>query len=571
MRYKLQMMNTDFGVGMFAALPDVNLSFNEMMAYLRKHPYDDYMHEFVLQGFKNFRTKKLEKLIIQVMKDKGQSDPIMAAILYEACICHERQRPLLGLFAGIDPQRLVDFTPAIHIRSMLLHDQKLHQQWIAHFGDNIFNMTPLPAPAQLDIPPIFTKREYLSTHWYTIKEAYHELKKEFPPAQARRPLQETIDFALSVLEKADAFLGPAMEHKASLSPIARLRHWMVKIRSSNGRLANSLEGIQTCYGRGLIQQSAEASYAMELAERFSSYASFGANGVLGYKKTYPMTYAAYETLKTHAINPNDIRLEVPYTGQKLNWLEGQAPDGKGNLNPILIPAQCIFLFCNLDEQSLFSALGSTGLASGNTIAEAKVAALTEVIERDCDATVLFDPKRCFRVESKDPEIARLLQAYKDDGIDIWFLDVTSELGIPCYKSVVLGKLGDVNKGSGCDLNGKSALISAMTETAYPYPGPSSGPAPEGLETRQLEDLPNYSTGSAEGDLMILEKTLISNRYNPAYVDLTRKDLNIPVTRALVPGLELISDFDHYSRVSPRLFKNYMKMFPEDTHRADSSR
>ena len=79
MRYKLQMMNTDFGVGMFAALPDVNLSFNEMVDYLRTHPFDDYMHEFVLQGFKDFRPRKLEKLIKEVMKDHGQSDPVMAA------------------------------------------------------------------------------------------------------------------------------------------------------------------------------------------------------------------------------------------------------------------------------------------------------------------------------------------------------------------------------------------------------------------------------------------------------------------------------------------------------------
>ena len=146
------------------------------------------------------------------------------------------------------------------------------------------------------------------------------------------------------------------------------------------------------------------------------------------------------------------------------------------------------------------------------------------------------------------------------GIDVWFLDVTPEFGVPCYKSIVLNEHGDVNKGSGCGLNGKSALISAMTETAYPYPGPKSGPAPEGLQVRKLEDLPDYSTGSAEGDLMVLEKTLMDNGFQPSYVDLTRKDLNIPVTRAIVPGLELFSDFDRFSRVSPRLFNNYLKMF-----------
>ena len=295
---------------------------------------------------------------------------------------------------------------------------------------------------------------------------------------------------------------------------------------------------------------------MEMAERFSSYASFGPGGVLKYARDYPLIRAAYDELDVPAVNPNAIRLEVPYAGQKIHWMEGHAPDG----SPVLVPAQFIFLFCNLDEPSLFSALGSTGLASGNTLAEAKVAALTEVIERDADATMPFDPKRCFKIETNDPAVGKILDGYRDDGIDVWFMDATTELGVPCYKSVVLGKHGDVNKGGGCGLNGRSALISAMTETAYPYPGPKSGPAPEGLPVRKLEDLPDFSTGSADGDLMVLEKTLTDNGYPPAYVDLTRKDLNIPVCRAVIPGLELISDFDHYSRVSPRLFRNYLTLF-----------
>lgn len=559
MRYKLQMMNTDFGVGMFAAIPDVNLSFNEMTAHLRKHPYDDYMHEFVLQGFKEFRTRKLQKLIKEVMKDKGQSDPVLTAIMYEACICHQRQSHLLPLFDGLDPMSLVDHTPAIHIRSRQLEEQPLHREWISLFGNNIFTLAPLPTPAEAPAP-LYSATEIAQPKPVTAAESLEALREQLPPANPRRPLEQTTEYALSVLDKADAFMGPAMEHKASLSPIARLRHWMVKVRCVNGSLSNSLEGIQTCYGRGLIPERADASYSMEMAERFSSYASVSAKGVTGYAREYPLTFASFDDLDVPAVNPAEVRLEVPYAGQKLHWIEGHTPDGNGGLSQVLVPAQFIFLFCNLDEQSLFSALGSTGLASGNTMAEAKVAAITEVIERDSDATMLYDPKRCFRVESDDPEIAKLLAAYKDDGIDVWFMDQTTELGVPCYKSVVLGKHGDVNKGGGCGLNGKSALVSAMTETTYPYPGPTSGPAPDGLPVRKLEDLPDYSTGSAEGDLMVLEKTLMDNGYTPAYVDLTRKDLNIPVVRAVIPGLEIISDFDQYSRVSPRLYKNYLDMF-----------
>ncbi len=194
------------------------------------------------------------------------------------------------------------------------------------------------------------------------------------------------------------------------------------------------------------------------------------------------------------------------------------------------------------------------------MAEAKVAALCEVLERDSDATTLYDPKRCFRIETDDPEISQLLENYKTDGIDVWFMDVTPELGIPCYKSVVLGQHGDVNKGSGCDLNGKSALVSAMTETAYPYPRsrkrPCSGRSADQKTGRPARLLDRQCRRRPDGS----GKTLMDNGYRPAYADLTRKDLQIPVTRAIVPGLEIISDFDQYSRVSPRLFNNYLAMF-----------
>ena len=43
---------------------------------------------------------------------------------------------------------------------------------------------------------------------------------------------------------------------------------------------------------------------------------------------------------------------------------------------------------------------------------------------------------------------------------------------------------------------------------------------------------------------------------PLYVNLTRKVLDIPVVRALVPGLCLTSDWDSFSRPDLRLFARY---------------
>jgi ribosomal protein S12 methylthiotransferase accessory factor YcaO len=104
------------------------------------------------------------------------------------------------------------------------------------------------------------------------------------------------------------------------------------------------------------------------------------------------------------------------------------------------------------------------------------------------------------------------------------------------------------------------MISALTETPYPYPyGPPCRPPATALPTRKLESLPDYATGHAAGDLALLEAVLTANGFEPIYIDLTREDVGLPVVKALVPGLELIADFDDFSRVSPRLFRNYLRI------------
>ena len=38
------------------------------------------------------------------------------------------------------------------------------------------------------------------------------------------------------------------------------------------------------------------------------------------------------------------------------------------------------------------------------------------------------------------------------------------------------------------------------------------------------------------------------------------DLGFPVERPLVPGLEWVADFDRFSRLSPRLYANYLRQY-----------
>jgi len=564
MRYELRLMDNVAGVGCFMAHPTQNLSFNEMLEHLRREPLDDFMHQFLLQAMAGHRTRKLEKLIDEVVSGELQGDLVLAALLYETCLAHERYAHLLPRLAGLDPRELSQHTPLPHIHASLLADQPLHRQWTALFQANITAHEPLPDPAASGLAAPVQPASRTQAPDAAAVLATLRAENRLPAPRQRRPLEETIALAQERLQKVGCILTREMAHKACLSPHALLRSWLAQFRVDNGRQSLHFQGLQTVYGRGLSLEAARASYLMEMAERYSSYASVDKTGVRGYVRDYPLVQGnfAQVSAKAEALDPNRLRLEVPYEGQKLWWMEAELRDRAGR-RPILIPAQLVFLFCNLDEPALFSALGSTGLASGNTLEEARLSGLCEVLERDAEAVRPFDPARAFRLVSGDPQVGKLLEDYESCGIHVWFLDVTPEFGVPVYKSVVLGRRGDVNKGMGCGLSGQRALLSAMTETPYPFPGPAGSPAPKDLPVRRLEDLPDLSTGSPEGDLLVLEETLIAHGLPVISVDLTRKDLGIPAARVIVPGLEIVADFDQFSRVSPRLYANALEMFRKD--------
>jgi ribosomal protein S12 methylthiotransferase accessory factor YcaO len=561
MRYELKLMDTLSGTGCFAAFPGPNLSFSEVLAHLEAHPYDEFMHRHMLDMLGKHRTRKIQKLIKEIKDDPKKK--VLAALIYEAAVTHPRLASIRAeVEAVFDAEELKEFSPTLHLRSHLQQDQPLHNKWTVLFSDNMEMHKDMPSAEAAELEPLYKKDELPSKIFTTASEIRAKLEAEskLPPAKERAPIEEVTANANKKLEAAGVFMGPQMRQKGCLSPFAVLHNWMVENRSASGCLDNSLRAIQTSYGRGFSFEQACVSCAMEVAERVSSYATIGKSGVANRTTALPVVKGSYAEISEQgpALNPEDLSLETPYAEQQLWWMPAEKFDGQNHV-ATQIPVQHVFLFCNLDEQNLFSGLNSTGLASGNTMAEARLSGLLEVLERDSDATIPFDKEKCFTIETEDEEVQKHLDALAQSGINVWFQDKTSELGIPCYTAFAVGKHGDINKGGGCSLSGKRALLSALTEIPYPFPGPPTAEIPEGLPVRKLEELPDLTTGSAEGDVLVIENTLAINGFTPYYVDLTRKDLDIPVTRPIVPGLEIVSDLDKFSRISKRLYRNYLDM------------
>lgn len=130
-----------------------------------------------------------------------------------------------------------------------------------------------------------------------------------------------------------------------------LRWWEMKTTVRNERHRYRFEGAQTAYGRGLDLESARVACAMEIVKRCSAYTNFVPGGITGYRKAYPLLHTCASDLSRQHVahlDLNRLTLEAPYADAPLYWIEGEEADGNRSRS-VFVPAQCVFLFCNLDE------------------------------------------------------------------------------------------------------------------------------------------------------------------------------------------------------------------------------
>ena len=560
MTYELQFVRTSTSVGYFSCVPDNAMHVDAIIAYLRHHPNDQFMYHYLL-----FRLVELDEDALETLVESNKDDPLFLVAAYQSAILYDGFHHVRKRLEKEEVRRLGPHTPLIFIRWALDKDRPSRCFWMNLFCENVYHHKSLPPLGDLKFPIPFDFKEMEGDTRKTIHIGDVCLQSAHKSLHTGLSLrmttaEETVEKTLDTLLAAHLSLGTEKRTVRSLSPYALERTWQLNLQVSIGRNRWMLRGSQTSYGKGLDEDGARASYLMEMVERYSSFASFSNNQAIGYKEEFHLVKSTYSHLQdkgSHVLDPNIMNLEVPYEDQELYWIVAEAVEDNGR-RAIYVPAQFVFLFCNLDEISLTSGISSNGLAAGNTMEEAKLHALTEYIERDSERVALYCKERCFLLEAEDPTVNHILNTSKKKGLHIQFLDLTSDLGIPCYKSFVQTLHGDIVKGCAADLNGQIAAVSALTELAYPH-FVRSMPPPAGLKTVQYEQLPNYSSGDVRQDLYMLEKLLLLNGLKAIYVDLTRKDLDIPVVRAFIPGLELMAILDRFSNFNKRQFRNYLKM------------
>jgi len=571
MRYTYTHTSTEATTGYFSCEPTPVPSLGDALAHLAARPLDDFMRRHLITRISSLPVEVLDGALQEVFPDGGITPPIQAllkelALLNPSWAAHP-------IFAEYRLTSDAEESSLIFLRWNRLPDKDLHRAWGEIFNANTRGHRALKSPQEIGLAPLYTalnpdlpgqSQAFSAPFSVSLPELHArfcaDLAADAPPYQ-RPPAADTAALAEERLYCLGIIAGQEMRHTASLSPVALLRPWNIRLRVSCGRHEHTLEGQAKTYGRGLSLADARASCLMEMVERASVYLSVSNDSIEGRAHPTPVRLARLSELRDQghkALEPNDFPLEVPYSDAPLYWMQGETPAGE----PVQVPVQMAGLFCNLDEIALFDAPGSTGIATGCSPEEAKLAAVLEILERDAEATTPFSKASCFTLEAdNDPFLAALLADYKARGINIQFQDLTGPLGVPVYKCFVMSAKGTIAAGHGAGLSARRAIVAALTETPFPYPdGGPSGPPLRKLPVKTLHELPDYSLPNPAQNLAMLEELLRQNNRPPVYVDLTRADLAFPVVRCFIPGLELTADRDGFSRVPYRLFSNYLRLF-----------
>jgi YcaO-like protein with predicted kinase domain len=317
----------------------------------------------------------------------------------------------------------------------------------------------------------------------------------------------------------------------------------------------------TAQGKGLSATQAKLSALLESLEIWHAE-----------NLALPTQWATHDDL-SGAVDPTRLNLfrgQVVDGSTPIEWVAGVE---LGTDRETHVPLESVSTdFARFRESPRFL-VGSNGLASGAHLLGAIVHGLCECVERDAvalwyasDADVR--PIDLDRVQ--DPACRAVIERVTHAGHSLAAWDVTSDLGVPVVASYLLDGSGGarglgVASGFACHPSPRLALFRALVEAAQARatfiagarddlyredyealrePAYLAGMREEirdlAAEPTALDEMPDLSTDSFEGDLrVLLDRLDRAGLPAPVLVDLTRRDLGLAVAKIVAPGLEAL--------------------------------
>ncbi len=311
-------------------------------------------------------------------------------------------------------------------------------------------------------------------------------------------------------------------------------------------------------GKGLTLAAAKASALMEAVEAFHAESFTG-----------PLRLASVDEMTAIGATTDTSKLagrSTPVT-RRILWAEG-----RDLIADCTLWAPYELITTDYTEQCTELQFHGTsnGLASGNTLLEALLHGLYEVIERDSNALFhrMSEPAqdaRAVNLDSITGPCVTLIDAFRRAGVLVRVWNQTSDIGLPVFRCMSApGDSSDIvepDSGYGCHSDRDIALSRALTEVAQSrltrIAGARDDIDPATFSERaklaarenaircmsetarqNFELVPTRTTDRLQDDLDHILSCLIAVGCNQVFcLDMTRPEFAIPVVRVIVPGLE----------------------------------
>ncbi len=319
----------------------------------------------------------------------------------------------------------------------------------------------------------------------------------------------------------------------------------------------NLLGMGESFGKGITPLQAEASALMELIERYNNFSFLS-------KENYLLE--PYESLKEKAV-PIELLLAPLHSIFREDSFAEELKNIKLRWNEAydLVESKTVYF----PLYWFYRIYGTTGWAAGNTLEEATLQALCEIIERHCISVVMEERLEVptIDIESiEDPVLIELIDKITSSGIEIFIKDFSLDFKIPTVAVITHDPLAPtptlkVYGSAGTHPNPKYALIRALTELiqhraqvlyrerVLKKPG---GPTYCFLKFEKLDDaefllkghkisferLPFFSDMDFKVEIEYVIEELYKKGLKTFLVETTDEVLQIPSVIVVVPGARL---------------------------------
>lgn len=333
-------------------------------------------------------------------------------------------------------------------------------------------------------------------------------------------------------------------------------------------------GISYYNGKGTTRSDAHAGALMEAIERHA-----------GETCDYEIICGTYNNLSRHhsCVYPPDVivpGLREYDESLQLEWVRGC---DLLNDEPVLVPLNFVVSPYRPGAGAHLFYSSTNGLASGNSLTEALCHALCEVIERDAESMslsrtnlasavqMLMNPgaggarkrDRNIALDSLPARANPLLRRMKHAGLKVILQDVTAETRIATIRCTIVDPAwsGPLNAHGGCGAHpdARVALLRALTEAAQSRLTCIQGGREDLLEImenkewvdqksveslrRDAETVLFSAVPSREHDYIdddvryMFEHLSMAGLNQVIAVDLTHRDVQMPVVRVVIPKAE----------------------------------